>query len=87
MKQACTPNVLVIYKIKKYKYNYHRGRYEFSWSKRLVSVEECQEYIKRFESATRFLANFFGYCNRKEDIIKIFITTPNPYQPEEIVIA
>lgn len=84
---ACSPNVPVIYKIKKYKYNYHRDRYEFSWSKRMASFEECQEYIRVFESATMFLREFWGRCERKEDIIRIDITTPNPYQPQELVIA
>ena len=79
----CSPNVPVIYKIRKYKYNYHRDRYEFSWSKRLGSFEECQEYVKRFERATKFLSNFFGYSHRKEDVIKIFVFTPNPDQPKE----
>lgn len=84
MKQACSPNVPVIYKIKKYKYNYNRNRYEFSWSKRMGSFEECQHYIEVFESATKHLAQFFGKCHRKEDIIRIDITTPNPHQPQEI---
>lgn len=81
MKKTCSPNVPVIYKIKKYKYNYRRDRYEFSWSKRMASFEECENYIKTFESATKFLRDFFGKCHRKEDEIRIEITTPNPYQP------
>lgn len=85
--KACSPNVPVIYKIKKYKYNYRRERYEFSWSKRMGSFEECQEYIKIFESAMEKFYALMGYCDRKTDIIRIDITTPNPYQPQELVIV
>jgi hypothetical protein len=81
-RQQCSPNVTVIYKIKKYKYNYNRDRYEFSWSKRMGSFEECQEYIRLFKSATDKFSDIFGKCHRKEDMIRIDITTPNPYQPK-----